>query len=111
VLKKAGIIVAAVATGVLAISSLAFADTTTGNLKNDCAFGNAGGSPAALAAQGSSLLGVLAPVTSLAIDATSQANTANCNNVNITDIIDQNSNNRAKSVEKTMIEDSFNQDH
>ena len=45
-LKKAGIIVAAVATGVLAVSSLAFADTSTGNLKNDCAFGNAGGAPA-----------------------------------------------------------------
>ena len=53
-LKKAGIIVAAVATGVLAVSSVAFADTSAGNLKNDCAFGNAGGAPAASAIGGSS---------------------------------------------------------
>jgi hypothetical protein len=111
VLKKAGIIVAAVATGVLAVSSLAFADESAGNLKNDCAFGNAGGSPASVAAQGSSLLGVLAPVTSLATDITTQANTANCNNVNITDIADLDSNNRSKSAQKTMIEDSFNRGH
>src|SRR3954454_11028142 len=85
VLKKAGIIVAAVATGVLAVSSVAFADTSTGNLKNDCAFGNAGGSPAAIADQGSSLFGgVLGAVTSIAADATTQTNTANCNNLNIT---------------------------
>jgi hypothetical protein len=108
VLKKAGIIVAAVATGVLAVSSVAFADTSTGNLTNDCAFGNAGGSPAAGAVGGDSLLGVAAPVISAAIDATTQANTLNCNNVNISDILDQNSNNRSKRVEKTTIDDSFN---
>jgi hypothetical protein len=97
---------------VLAVSSLAFADTSTGNLKNDCAFGNAGGSPASVADQGSSLFGgLLDAVTSIAIDATSQANTANCNNVNITDIIDQDSNNTTKSWEKTMIDDSFNTKH
>jgi hypothetical protein len=112
VLKKAGIIVAAVATGVLAVSSVAFADTSTGNLKNDCAFGNAGGSPAAIADQGSSLFGgVLGAVTSIAADATTQTNTANCNNLNITDVIDQDSNNKTKETTKTMIEDSFNQDN
>jgi hypothetical protein len=108
VLKKAGIIVAAVATGVLAVSSLAFADESAGNLKNDCAFGNAGGSPAAIAEGGNTLVSLVEAVTSIAADATTQANTANCNNVNITDIIDQNSNNRAKSTTKTMIDDSFN---
>jgi hypothetical protein len=109
VLKKAGIIVAAVATGVLAVSSLAFADTSTGNLKNDCAFGNAGGSPASIAGQGSSLFGGLIDVVlSAATDVTTQANTANCNNVNVSDIIDQDSNNSTKSWEKTMIDDSFN---
>ena len=107
-LKKAGIIVAAVATGVLAVSSLAFADTSTGNVKNDCAFGNAGGSPSALAEQGSSLLGGLGAVTSIVTDATSQANTGNCTNLNITDVFDQDSNNKSKETTKTMIEDSFN---
>ena len=109
-LKKAGIIVAAVATGVLAVSSVAFADTSEGNLKNDCAFGNAGGSPAATAEGGNTLVSLVEAVTSIAVDATAQANTANCNNVNITDIIDQDSNNKTKESTKTMIEDSFNQD-
>jgi len=108
VLKKAGIIVAAVATGVLAVSSLAFADESAGNLKNDCAFGNAGGSPAAIAEGGNTLVSVVETVTSIAADVTTQANTANCNNVNITDIIDQDSNNKTKETTKTMIEDSFN---
>ena len=108
-LKKAGIIVATVATGVLAVSSFAFADESHGNLKNDCAFGNQGGSPAALADQGDSLLGgLIGAVTSAATDASTQANTANCNNVNITDILDQDSNNRTKSTDKTMVEHSFN---
>jgi hypothetical protein len=112
VLKKAGIIVAAVATGVLAVSSLAFADTSTGNVKNDCVFGNQGGTPTAVAEQGSSLFGgIIAPVTSLATDITAQANTANCNNLNVTDVFDQNSNNKDKTTTKTMIEDSFNQDN
>jgi hypothetical protein len=110
VLKKAGIIVAAAATGVLALSSLAFADEATGNLSNDCAFGNQGGSPAAIAEQGSSLLGILGAVASVATDVTTQANTLNCNNVNVEDILDVDSNNEEKTVEKTEIEDSFNLD-
>ena len=88
------------------------ADTSAGDVKNDCAFGNAGGSPAAIADQGSSLFGgVLGAVTSIAADATTQTNTANCNNLNITDVIDQDSNNKTKDTTKTMIEDSFNQDN
>ena len=51
-LKKAGIIVAAVATGVLAVSSVAFADTSTDNVKNDCTFGNVGGTPTGTAGGG-----------------------------------------------------------
>ena len=72
-LKKAGIIVAAVATGVLAVSSVAFADTSSGNLKNDCTFGNEGGAPAAGAIGGSSLVGDVAGlVTSAAGGVTTQ---------------------------------------
>ncbi len=43
VLKKAGIIVAVAATGVLGVSSLAFAGDEMGNLSNDCAFENESG--------------------------------------------------------------------
>ena len=107
-LKKAGIIVAAVATGVLAVSSIAFADTSTGNLKNDCAFGNAGGSPEASAIGGSSLAGVAGLVTSAAADITTQANTANCNNVQLKDLIDSDSNNKSITKTETKVKDSYN---
>jgi hypothetical protein len=108
VLKKAGIIVAAVATGVLAVSSLAFADEESGNLKNDCAFGNEGGNPEAGAFGGNSLASALQVVTGLAAGVTTQANTANCNNVQLKDLVDQGSNNERETVTKTDIEDSFN---
>ena len=107
-LKKAGIIVAAVATGVLAVSSIAFADTSTGNVKNDCAFGNVGGAPVGTAQGGDSLLGAVGAVTSIVTDTTAQANTGNCTNLNITDVFDQDSNNKTKETTKTMIEDSYN---
>jgi hypothetical protein len=98
-LKKAGIIVAAAATGVLALSSLAFADEETGNLGNDCAFGNAGGSPEAGAFGGSSLVGTLAGlVTSAASGVTTQANTLNCNNLQFKDLVDSGSNNETATV-------------
>jgi hypothetical protein len=111
VLKKAGIIVAAVATGVLAVSSVAFADTSTDNVKNDCTFGNVGGTPVGTATGGSSLLGAVDAVTSIVTDASTQANTGNCTNLNVTDVLDQDSNNKTKDTTKTMIEDSFNQDN
>ena len=107
-LKKAGIIVAAVATGVLAVSSLAFADTSEGNLKNDCAFGNEGGTPEASAIGGSSLLGVGDLVTSAASSITSQANTANCTNVQLKDLIDSDSNNKSETTTTSKVKDSFN---
>jgi hypothetical protein len=111
VLKKAGIIVAAVATGVLAVSSVAFADTSTDNVKNDCTFGNVGGTPTGTATGGTSLLGGVDAVASIVTDATTQLNTGNCNNLNVTDVFDQDSNNKTKDTTKTMIEDSFNQDN
>jgi hypothetical protein len=109
VLKKAGIIVAAVATGVLAVSSLAFADESAGNLKNDCTFGNAGGAPQAGALGGSSMVGTLAGlVTGAATSVTTQANTANCNNVQLKDLLDQGSNNKSETKVEREVEDSFN---
>jgi hypothetical protein len=131
VLKKAGIIVATSAAGILAFTPLAFAgssdhdankhygkghehskvetnDVSEGNLTNDCAFGNQGGSPTAGALGGSSLLGVASPVTSLAADVTSQLNTLNCNNVNVSDLVDNDSNNRRSTESQTHVDDSFN---
>ena len=108
-LKKAGIIVAAVATGVLAVSSLAFADTSEGNLKNDCAFGNEGGAPASSAIGGNSLLADVAGlVTSAASGVTTQANTLNCNNVQLKDLVDSGSNNKDDIKTTTKVKDSYN---
>ena len=151
-LKKAGIIVAASAAGILAFTPLAFAgskgddgnshhskddksssksdkdddggdhhknddgdhhknddgDTSKDNVSNDCEFGNQGGSPIANAVGGSSLLGALGPVTSLATDATSQLNTLNCNNINVTDLVDSDSNNDTTTRNQSEVDDSFN---
>ena len=108
-LKKAGIIVAAVATGVLAVSSIAFADTSSGNLKNDCAFGNEGGTPAASASGGNSMVGTLAGlVTGAATSVTTQANTLNCNNVQLKDLVDSASNNKTTTKTESKVKDSFN---
>src|SRR5918997_6708270 len=82
-LKKAGIIGAVAAAGVLALSGLAFADTTSGNIGNDCEFGNTTGETTQGVFGGSSLLGVLGPVTGVVANAPIQNNLLNCNNVNI----------------------------
>ena len=111
-LKKAGIIVAAAATGVLAVSSFAFASESHGNLKNDCTFANTGGSPEAGAVGGSSLVGdLLGAITSASTDATTQANTGNCTNLQFKDLVDQGSNNRSKTETDTMVKDSFNNEN
>ena len=107
-LKKAGIIVAVAATGVLAVSSLAFADEESGNLSNECAFSNTGGAVSQLQQGGSSLAGLTDIIIGTATNITAQADTLNCNNVNVEDIIDSDSNNKTKETNKTMIEDSFN---
>src|SRR4051794_14171853 len=109
VLKKAGIIVAAVATGVLAVSSVAFADTSEGNLKNDCAFGNEGGAPEASAFGGNSLVGdLVGGVVSAASSVTAQTNTLNCNNVQFKDLVDSGSNNKADTKTDTKVKGSYN---
>ena len=108
-LKKAGIIAAVAATGVLTLSGLAFADTVSDNVGNDCAFGNANGDTSQSLTGGSSLLGdVLAPLTGIIGNATSQANTLNCTNVQLKDLVDDNSNNDTTTVTEREIEDSFN---
>ncbi len=110
-LKKAGIIVAVAATGVLGLSSLAFADEEMGNLSNDCSLPDETGEITQLQEGGESLLGLVADIfTSTAANAATQTNTGNCTNLNIEDVIDTDSNNSTETEEKTMIEDSFNLD-
>ena len=79
-----------------------------GNLSNDCEFDNEGDEVEQGVFGGSSLLGAVDVVTGAAANATSQLNTLNCNNVNVTDVIDVDSNNEESSVERTFVEDSFN---
>jgi hypothetical protein len=112
VLKKAGIIVAAAATGLLAVSSVAFADTTEGNITNDCAFGNSTGETSQFVDGGSNLLASIANlVTGAVVNAPVQTNALNCTNLNVEDVIDQDSNNTTRTLTETEIEDSFNQSH
>jgi hypothetical protein len=123
-LKKAGIVVATAAAGLLAVSPLAFAtgdhhsqphpvnvnntNVEEGNLQNDCRFGQDGAEVRQTASQGSSLLGVLDPVIALAAPVTTQLQALNCNNINISDVIDSNSNNDFSSESSTEVDDSFN---
>jgi hypothetical protein len=108
-LKKAGIIAAVAATGVLALSGLALADTTEGNLTNDCAFGNTTGETSQGLFGGSGLLGALSPLTGIVGNVPVQTNAANCNNVQLKDLVDQDSNNKTKTVNEIKIEDSNNE--
>src|SRR5215218_2444710 len=71
-LKKAGIIGAVAATGVLALSGLAFANTTGETTQG--IFG------------GSSLLSALSPITGIIGNAPVQNNAGNCTNVNLEDL-------------------------
>lgn len=132
-LKKAGIILAATTAGVLALSPLAFAgeshhdadknygkkddkghsrvvenDVNSGNLSNDCQFGNTTGDTNQGLFGGSSLLGALSPLTGAVANAPIQTNLLNCTNVNVSDVIDSNSNNTDTTVQRTWIDDSFN---
>ena len=110
-LKKAGIIVAGATVGVLAVTSFAFADTSKGNLKNDCAFGNATGSADSGVFGGDSLVGdLLAPLTGAAANAATQTNAANCTNANVSDIFDSGSNNKTDDKSETKVKHSFNQE-
>ena len=82
-LKKAGIIGAVAATGVLALSGLAFADTTTDNVGNECAFGNTTGETSQGLFGGSSLLGAVSPLTGILANAPIQNNAGNCTNIQL----------------------------
>lgn len=127
-LKKAGIIVATAAAGVLALSPLAFAgekhdsdkskdhhatkvvenNRTEENISNDCEFGNTTGDTEQGVFGGSSLLGALGAVAGTVTNIPAQLNTLNCTNVNVEDVVDVNSNNESTEVQRTWIDESFN---
>ncbi len=124
-LKKAGIVVAAAAAGVLALTPFAFADNDShhempapghveytnveeGNLTNDCAFAQEGPTVDQDVRAGSSLVDVAGLATGAVAPVTTQIQALNCTNVGLTDVIDSDSNNETTAVEETEIEDSFN---
>ncbi len=110
-LKKVGIIAAVAATGVLGLSSLAFANEEKGNLSNDCAFENTSGDIAQGLFGGESLIGAVTDAfTATAATTATQANTANCNNVQLKDLIDDDSNNETESTVETEVEGSFKEE-
>ena len=123
-LKKAGILVAVAAAGVVAITPFAFAgdhhessssDTNysnveSGNVGNDCEFGQEGAAVAQDLTGGSSLVGAAGLVTGAVAPITTQTQLLNCTNLNFDDLVDSNSNNETRTATRTEIEDSGNTD-
>jgi hypothetical protein len=62
--------------------------------------------------EGNSILATVAGlVTGAVANAPIQTNAANCTNLNVTDVFDQDSNNTTRTLTESEIEDSFNQSH
>jgi hypothetical protein len=124
VLKKAGILVAVAAAGVIAITPFAFAgnghhesssdvnytNVEDGNVTNDCEFGQEGPAVAQDLTGGSSLLGAADLVTGAIAPITTQTQLGNCTNLNFDDLVDSNSNNTDETATRTEVEDSYNTD-
>jgi hypothetical protein len=112
VLKKTGIVVAAAATGLLALSPLAFADTTntqSDNTTNDCALGqDAGATRQSLTGGDSGLLGAAGLVTGVVAPVTAQTQAANCTNIVSKTEDNENSNNHVRTDDRTRVDHSFN---
>ncbi|MCO1657666.1 hypothetical protein [Pseudonocardia humida] len=134
-LKKAGIVVAVAAAGLLSVSPLAFATDGGGdhhhgdrhhhrhhsapqnidytnverdNLTNDCSFAQDGPDVATTATGGSSLLGLGGLVANVVAPISAPIQALNCTNIGVSDVIDINSNNTTESRTSTEIEDSGN---
>jgi hypothetical protein len=108
-LKKAGIVVAAAAVGLLATGSLAFAQgtNTEDNVTGSCTFSEEQ-TVTSTDTTGNGVLPILNPALDIIIPIAAQFPILSCNTVGVTDTADINSENVAKSVEKTKIKDSFN---
>jgi hypothetical protein len=134
-LKKAGIVVAAAAAGLLAVSPLAFA-TTPGhhgdhrgdhgdrshsqpvnvdytniqrdNDTNDCNFAQDGGDARSSAFAGGGLLSILNPAISAAAPVTANLNALNCNNIDVSRLVNVGSENGNTSDNVSRTSDSGN---
>lgn len=80
----------------------------TDNQTNDCEFGQAGPDVDSSATGGSSLLGLGGLVANAIAPVTTQTQLLNCNNVDVSDVADLNSNNTDETTTSTEVEDSFN---
>jgi hypothetical protein len=112
VLKKAGIIVAATAVGLVTIGSFAFADETVtkDNLSNTCTFGATGSTVTSSNLESATAVGaVIQSVISAVAPVDAQAQALDCNNIGIKDVLDVDSGNVTESVTETEIKDSNNQ--
>jgi hypothetical protein len=130
-LKKAGIVVAAAAAGLLAVSPLAFA--TTGhdgphrdhrsqpqsnsvdytniqrdNDTNDCNFAQSGGRADSSAFAGGGLLSILNPAISAAAPITANLNALNCNNIDVSRLVNVGSENGSNNESVNRTSDSGN---
>jgi hypothetical protein len=107
VLKKAGIVVAVAATGLLVTTPIASAETAPAQASNSCTSTQSGGTFTQVLTGGSGLLlggaatGLFAPVTI-------QTQALNCNAINVSDVVDNNSGNTTSSSVRTRIQNSFN---
>jgi hypothetical protein len=108
-LKKAGIVVAAAAAGLLLTGSLAFAQETNteDNVTGSCTFAQ-DQEVTSTDTNANGVLNILNPVLDVIVPVAAQLPILSCNTVGITDTADFNSENDVDSVEKTKIKDSFN---
>jgi hypothetical protein len=120
VLKKVGIIAAGATVAALALTPFAFAhdskpapsssNVSTGNVGNDCKFGQAGPEVQSTATGGNSLVGAAGLVTDAIAPITTQTQALNCTNINVSDLVDSNSNNDTRTRTETTTRDSNNVD-
>ncbi|WP_214401349.1 hypothetical protein [Pseudonocardia lacus] len=99
-LKKAGIVVAVAASGLLVMTPLAAAETAPTQASNTCSFTQSGGTVTQVI-NGVTVVNTVAPVTT-------QTQALNCTAINVSDLVDVNSGNTTTSSVRTRIENSFN---
>jgi hypothetical protein len=102
VLKRAGIVVGVVASGMLAMTPLASAEVAApAQVSNTCSMSQSG--PVILQNISGSLLGL-----GLIIPVTAQTQAGNCTLVNFSNLINNNSGNTTTNTIRTRIQNSFN---
>jgi hypothetical protein len=120
VLKKAGILVAAAAAGLVALSPMAFAwgphedapvnhtNVSEDNVGNNCDFGQAGSLVDQDVTGGNALVGAAGLVTGIAAPVDAQTQALNCLNVVSDTESNDNSGNTVRSSTSDVTRDSFN---